>query len=193
MYIELSGTHAHNMLLSVNLPIDDSKYKKIGEDVLDAEDVNESVSEWLEPYLSDGRDHSDDFAAWYKKNKENAWFDLREDEEGELYAAAGDNEGIKFLDCIDFFTVDYVGFEINVEVSSKDYYVFGFWIDPDGGILRASDEERGFGFYDDLENSHEYYSKQEYTLKSALDDLIAHSDDYQNSDNEEEDEEDEDE
>lgn len=33
MYIELSGTHASNMLLRVNLPIDDSKYKKIGEDV----------------------------------------------------------------------------------------------------------------------------------------------------------------
>ena len=181
------------MLLSVNLPIDDSKYKKIGEDVLDAEDVNESVSEWFEPYLSDGSDHSDDFAAWYKENKENAWFDLREDEEGELYAAAGDNEGIKFLDRIDFFTIDYNGFEINVEGSSKDDYTLGFWIDPDGGILRASDEERGFGFYDDLKNSHKYYSKQEYTLKSALEVPIAHSDDYQNSDNEEEDEEEEDE
>ena len=166
------------MLLRVNLPIDDSKYKKIGEDVLDVEDVNESVSEWLEPYLSDGSDHSDDFAAWYKENKENAWFDLREDEEGKLYAAAGDNEGIKFLDCIDFFTIDYLGFEINVEGFSKDDYALGFWIDPDGGILRASDEERGFGAYDDLENSHKYYSKKEYTFKSALDDLIAHSDDY---------------
>lgn len=186
MYIELSGTHAPNMLLSINLPIDVRKYKKIGEDVLDAEDVNESVSKWLEPYLSDGRNHSNGFAAWYKENKENAWFDLREDEEGIFYAAAGDNEGIKFLDLIDFFTVDYYGFEINVEGFSKDDYVFGFWIDPDGGILRASDEERGFDFYDDLENSHEYYSKHEYTLKSALDDLIAHSDDYQNPDNEEE-------
>lgn len=186
MYIELSGTHAPNMLLSVILPVDDSKYKKIGEDVLDAEDVNESVSEWLEPYIAAGSDHSDDFAAWYKENEENAWFDLREDEEGVFYAAAGDNDGIKFLDRIDFFTVDYNGFEINVEGFSKDDYVFGFWIDPDGGILRASDEERGFGFYDDLENSHEYYSKQEYTLKSALDDLINHSDDYQNPDNEEE-------
>lgn len=188
MYIELSGTHAHNMLLSVNLPLDDSKYKKIGEDVLNAEDVNESVLKWLEPYLSDGRDHSDDFVAWYKENEENAWFDLREDEEGVFYAAAGDNDGIKFLDRIDFFSVDYNGFEINVEGFSKDNYVFGFWIDPDGGILRASDEERDFVFYDGLKNSHEYYSKQEYTLKSALDNLIAHSDDYQNPDNEEEEE-----
>ena len=174
------------MLLRVNLPIDDSKYKKIGEDVFDVEDVNESVSDWFEPYLSDDSDHSDDFAAWYKENRENACFDLREDEEGNLYAAAVDNEGIKFLDRIDFFTIDYNGFEINVEESSKDDYVFGFWIDPDGGILRASDEERSFDFYDDLENSHRYYSKHEYTLKSALDDLIAHSDDYQNPDNDEE-------
>lgn len=188
MYIELSGTHAHNLLLSVNLPIDDSKYKKIGEDVLDAEDVNESVSEWFEPYLSDGRNHSDDFAAWYKANEENTWFDLREDEKGVFYAAAGDTEGIKFLDLIDSFTIDYYGFEINVEGFCMDSYTFGFWIDPDGGILRASDEERGFTFYDDLENSNEFYSKQEYTFKSALDDLIAHSDDYQNPDNEEEEE-----
>lgn len=191
MYIELSGTHASNMLLRVNLPIDDSKYKKIGEDVLDAEDVNESVSEWFVPYLSDGRNHSDDFAAWYKKNEENTWFDLREDEEGVFYAATGDTEGIKFLDRIDFFTIDYNGFEINVEGFSKDDYTLGFWIDSDGGILRASDEERAFDFYDDLEDSHEYYSKQEYTLKSALDNLIAHSGDYQNSDNEDEDMEEE--
>lgn len=189
MYIELSGTHAYNMSLSVKLPIDDSKYKKIGEDVLDAEDVNDSVSKWFEPYLSDASHHSDDFAAWYKGNEENAWFDLREDDEGVFYAAAGDNGGIKFLDRIDFFTIDYNGFEINIEGLSKDYYAFGFWIGPDGGILRASDEERGFGFYDDLDNSQKNYSKQEYTLKSALDDLIAHSDDYQNPDNEEKNEE----
>ena len=188
MYIELSGTHAHNLLLSVNLPIDDSKYKKIGEDVFDAEDVNKSVLKWLEPYLSDGRDHSDDFAAWYKKNEENAWFDLREDEEGIFYAAAGDNEGIKFLDRIDFFTVDYYGFEINVEGFSKDDYFFSFWIDPDGGILQASDEERGFCFYDDLNNDEACYSRKEYSFKAALDDLVAHSDDYQNPDNEEEEE-----
>ena len=189
MYIKLSGTHTSNMLLSVNLPIDDSKYKKIGEDVLDAEDVNESVFEWLEPYLSNGHDHSDDFAAWYKKNEGNAWFDLREDEEGTLYAAAGDNDGIKFLDRIDFFTVDYYGFEINVEGFSKDNYIFGFWIDPDGGILRASDEERGFFSYDDLNNDCAYYPREEYSFKEALDDLIDHSDDYQNLDNEEENEE----
>lgn len=186
MYIELSGTHKPNMLLRVHLPIDDSKYKKIGEDVLDAEDVNESVLKWLEPYLSDGCDHSDDFAAWYKKNKENAWFDLREDEEGVFYAAAGDNDGIKFLDLIDFFTVDYNGFEINVEGFSKDDYFFSFWIDPDGGILRASDEERGFGCYDDLNNDDVCYSRKEYSFKAALGDLVAHSDDYQNPDNEEE-------
>lgn len=189
MYIELSGTHTYNMLLIAKLPIDDSKYKKIGEDVFDAEDVNESVSKWFEPYLSGGRYHSDDFAAWYKENEENAWFDLREDEEGTLYAAAGDNDGIKFLDCIDFFTVDYYGFEINVEGSSKDNYIFGFWIDPDGGILRASDEERGFFFSDDLNNDDAYYPRKEYSFKAALDDLIAHSDDYQNPDNEEENEE----
>lgn len=191
MYIELSGTHTPNLLLIVKLPIDDSKYKKIGKDVLDAEDVNESVSEWFEPYLSGGSRHSDDFAAWYKENEENAWFDLREDEEGDFYAAAGDNDCIKFLDLIDFFTVDYYGFEINVEGFSKDKYFFGFWIDPDGGILRASDEERGFFFYDDLNNDDVSYPRKEYSFKAALDDLIAHSDDYQNPDNEDEEEEEE--
>lgn len=189
MYIELSGTHEPNMLLRVHLPIDDSKYKKIGEDVLNAEDLNESVYDWLEPYLSDYRNLSDDFVSWYKKNEEDAWFDLREDEEGVLYAATGDTEGIKFLDQIDFFTIDYNGFEINIEGFSKDSYTFGFFIDPDGGILRACDEEHSFWFYDELECLHEYYSKQEYTLKSALDDLVAHSDDYQNEEEDEEDEE----
>ena len=63
MYIELSGTHEPNMLLRVHLPIDDSKYKKIGEDVLNAEDLNESVYDWLKPYLSDYRNLSDDFVS----------------------------------------------------------------------------------------------------------------------------------
>nr|DAI88999.1 MAG TPA: hypothetical protein [Caudoviricetes sp.] len=126
-------------------------------------------------------------AKWYKDHEKEAWYDLREDEEGILYIAVGDNDGLKFIGYIDHITVDYEGYEINIYGGwSKDNYIFGFWIDPDGGILRASDEERGSRFYDDLENSHEYYSKQEYTLKSALDDLIAHSDDYQNPDNEEE-------
>ena len=189
MYIKLSGSHTPHLLLSVILPIDDSKYKKIGEDVLDAEDVNESVFEWLKPYLSGGSRHSGDFAAWYKENEENAWFDLREDEEGDFYAAAGDNDYIKFLDRIDFFTVDYYGFEINVVGFSKDKYFFSFWIDPDGGILRASDEERGFCFYDDLNNDDVSYPRKEYSFRAALDDIIAHSDDYQNPNNEEENEE----
>lgn len=177
------------MLLRVHLPIDDSKYKKIGEDVLNAEDLNESVYDWLKPYLSDYRNLSDDFVSWYKKNEEDAWFDLREDEEGVLQAATGDTEGIKFLDQIDFFTIDYNGFEINIEGFSKDDYFLGFWIDPDGGILRASDEERGFGFYDDLNNDDVCYPRKEYSFKAALDDLIAHSDDYQNEEEDEEDEE----
>ena len=189
MYIELSGTHEPKKLLRVHLPIDDSKYKKIGEDVLNAEDLNESVYDWLKPYLSYYRNLSDDFVSWYKKNEEDAWFDLREDEEGVLYAATGDTEGIKFLDKIDLFTIDYNGFEINIEGFSKDSYTFCFFIDPDGGILRACDEEHSFWFYDELEYLHKYYSKQEYTLKSALDDLIAHSDDYQNEEEDEEDEE----
>lgn len=115
---------------------------------------------------------------------------MREDEEGNLYVAVGDNDGLKFIGRIDHVTVDYEGFEINIYGGwSKDDYIFGFSIDPDGGILRASDDERGFDFYDDLESNEAYYPKKDYTLKSAIDDLISNSDKYQNTCEEEDEEE----
>lgn len=47
-------------------------------------------------------------------------------------------------------------------------------------------------FYDDLENDEADYPRKDFNFKAALDDLVAHSDDYQNS-NEDEDEEEEEE
>ena len=182
MNIDLYGSYDPNELLSVNLPLDNNKYDKICKG-LDAVFVSESVYDWFK-YGSAFSDNND-FAAWYDKNYDNAWFDLLEDEEGFFYAAVGDNEGIKFLESIDYLTIDYYGYEINIERSFKGNYVLGFWIDPDGGILRASDEGYSRAFYESLHDSERCYSKQEYTLKSALDDLIAHSDEYQNEDCEE--------
>ena len=179
MNIIISGTHHSSDLLSVNLPIDNNKYHKICEG-LDAEAVNDGVYDWFEPFLS-----YSGLKAWFDKNYDSAWFDILEDEEDFFYAAAGDNEGIKFLESFDFFTIEYDGYEINIERSFKGNYVLGFFIDPDGGILLASDEERGAAFYESLHDSEKCYSKQEYTLKSALDDLIAHSDEYQNPECEE--------
>lgn len=126
-------------------------------------------------------------AKFYKNHEEEAWYDLREDEKGILYIAVGDNDGLKFIGYIDHITVEYDGYEINIYGGwDKDNYIFGFCIDPNGGILRASDDERSFDFYDDLESVEEYYPKKDFSLKAAFDDLIAHSDDYQNSEKEEE-------
>lgn len=85
-----------------------------------------------------------------KKNEDKAWYDLREGENGGLYIVAGDSEGIKFISVVDFLALDYKGYEINVYSWGNDSYSFGFWIDPEGGILRASDDERSYFFYDDL-------------------------------------------
>lgn len=190
MFIRVEGSHCAKLLKDVNLPTDNTQYKKLGEGFLDEEVVNDRVYDWVKPYLNSYSSfYFDAFAKWYNSNEETAWFDLREDEEGTFYAAAGDNEGIKFLDRIEFFTIDYNGFEINVEGYGKDNYFFSFWIDPDGGILRASDEECGFFFYDDLEKDEADYPRKDYTLKSAIDDLISNSDKYQNACEEEDDEE----
>lgn len=187
MYIRIVGVHCEELLLEANLPIVDDKYIKFGKDFFNEEDVNDSVFDYFKYYLNDFQNYSYSFIQWYKKNKESAWFDLRIDDEGKLYAAAGDTEGIKFLDPInDYITIDYCGFEINIEPCYKYKYVFSFSIDPDGGILRASDEERGFFFYDDLNSASESYPMVAYSLKSALDDLVSHSDDYRNMEEDEE-------
>ena len=183
-----------NCLLSVKLPIDDPKYKKFGKDlfddygIFDGCDINDDVFQYFNYY----RFHSEDFTAWYQTNEKKAWFDLRLGEDGKIYAVAGDSEGIKFLNEVAYITFDYLYHEINFMGSKKDSYFFSFWIDPDGGILKASNYERSFDFYDDLNNDDAYYSMKEYSFKAALDDLVAHSDDYQNP-IEEEDEEDEEE
>lgn len=176
-----------NCLLSVKLPFDDPKYSKFGKDFFDDEYLNDEVFKYFNYY----RFHSDVFATWYQQNEEKAWFDLRLGEDGKIYAVAGDSEGIKFLNEIAYITLDYFDHEINFDGGNKDSYVFSFWIDQDGGILKATDCSRSFDFYDDLNNDFAYYSMKEYSFKAALDDLIDHSDDYQNPDNEEEDTEEE--
>ena len=172
-------------LLSVNLPLDDPKYLKFGKDFFDDEYINDEVFKYFNYYMS----NADNFAAWYQQNEEKTWFDLRLGEDGKIYAAAGDSAGIKFLNEVAYITLDYFDHEINFNGGEKDSYWFSFWIDPDGGILKATDCSRSYDFYDDLNNDEAYYSMKEYSFKDALDDLIAHSDDYQNPDNEEEDEE----
>ena len=108
-----------------------------------------------------------------------------------MYAVAGDSEGIKFLNEVAYITLDYFDHEINFDGGEKDSYWFSFWIDPDGGILKAADCSRSFDFYDELNNDDAYYSMKEYSFKAALDDLITHSDDYQNPIEDEDDEDDE--
>lgn len=174
-------------LLSVKKSFDDSKYSKFGKDFFDDEYINDEVFKYFDYF----RFYSDDFTAWYKQNEEKAWFNLRLGEDGKIYAVAGDSEGIKFLNEVSYITLDYLDHEINFDGGEKDSYWFSFWIDPDGGILKASDYERSFDFYDDLNNDDAYYPIKEYSFKEALDDLVAHSDDYQNSNEDEEDEEDE--
>jgi hypothetical protein len=181
-----------NCLLSVKLSVDDPKYSKFGKDFFDDDYINDEVLKYFDYY----RFYSEIFAAWYQVNEKEAWFDLRLGDDGKMYAVAGDSEGIKFLNEVAYITLDYPedypDHEINFMGSKNDSYWFSFWIDPDGGILKAADCSRSFDFYDDLNNDDAYYSIKEYSFKAALDDLVAHSDDYQNI-NEDEDEEEEDE
>lgn len=175
----------HNLqcLLSVRLPLDDPKYAKFGKDFFDEDWINDKVLVYFDYFMY----YSDDFAAWYQQNKEKAWFDLRLGEDGKIYAVAGDSEGIKFLNEISYIALDYRDYEISFMGAEKDSYWFNFRIDPDGGILKSPDIFRSFNEYDDLNDDDAYYSMKEYSFKAALDDLIDHSDDYQNPDNEEED------
>lgn len=174
----------HNLqcLLSVRLPLDDPKYSKFGKDFFDKDWINDKVLAYFDYF----RYYSEDFAAWYKSNEEKAWFDLRLGEDGKIYAVAGDSEGIKFLNEISYIALDYRDYEISFMGAKKDIYWFNFRIDPDGGILKSPDIWRSFNEYDDLNFDDAYYAMKEYSFKDALDDLIAHSDDYQNPDNEEE-------
>lgn len=177
-------------LKNVNNSPDKTEYKKFGEDFFDSEMLDSR----LYYYLMSSFKYDGEVSTWYKNHKDEVWSDLREDEEGLLYVAVGDNAGLKFVGYIDYVTVDYDDFEINIYGGwRKDYYIFDFWIDPDGGILRASEYERGSDFYKDLESDEAYYPKKDYTLKSAIDDLISNSDKYQNTCEEEDEEEDEEE
>lgn len=185
----IEGQDNLKCLLSVKLPVDDPKYSKFGKDFFDDEDINDEVFKYFDRYFMS---LSDEFTAWYQQNEGKTWFDLRLGDDGKMYAVAGDSEGIKFLNEVIYITLDYLDYEINFNGGEKGSYWFDFWIDPDGGILKAADHCRSFDFYDDLNHDEAYYSMKEYSFKKALDDLIAHSDDYQNS-NEDEDEDDEEE
>lgn len=184
----IEGQNNLKCLLSVKKPVDDPKYSKFGKDFFDDEYINDEVFKYFDRYYMS---LSDEFTAWYQQNKEKAWFDLRLGDDGKMYAVAGDSEGIKFLNEVIYITLDYLDHEINFMGSKKGSYWLNFWIDSDGGILKAAYHWRSFDFYDDLNYDDAYYSIKEYSFKAALDDLIAHSDDYQNPDNEDEEEEEE--
>lgn len=179
----------HNLkcLLSVRLPFDVPKYSKFGKDFFDDDFIHDKVLQYFDYF----RFYSDDFAAWYKQNEEKTWFDLRLGEDGKIYAVAGDSEGIKFLNEVSYIALDYRDYEISFMGSKNGCYWFDFRIDPDGGILKSPCLWNTFDYFDDLNFDSAYYSMKEYSFKAALDDLVAHSDDYQNpiEDEEEEDEE----
>ena len=188
MYITMHGHYAPKFCLyRVNLPSDCPQYVKFEKDAFDNSDVSDSLFDFFKYYLDDYRYRSDEFIAWYKLNKEKSWFDLRIGEKGQLYAVAGDAEGVKFVNQINYITIEYLGYELNFCDLEKGNYNFHFWIDPDGGILRDYNHNVPDAT-DELEYADARYSMKEYTFRSALDDLIAHSDEYQNSDSEEDEE-----
>lgn len=184
MRITIDG--GHNKLSVVNIPLCNDKYTKFGEGFFDSENLESSdtlediVRERFESF-SVHENGWKEFSEWKKRNEDEAWYDLREGENEGLYIVAGDSDGIKFVSKVDFLSLDYEGHEINVYSWGKDSYSFGFWIDPEGGILRASDDERSYFFYDDLENDEADYPRKDFSFKAAINDLIANSDKYQNS------------
>lgn len=189
MRITIEG--GHNILSVANIPLCDTKYTKFGEGFFDSEALegSDTLEDIIREYFESFSIHEngrEEFSEWKKKNEDEAWYDLREGEDGGIYIVAGDSEGIKFVSKVDFLQLDYEGHEINVYNWDKDSYSFGFWIDPKGGILRASDDERRCFFYDDLENDEADYLRKDFSFKSAIDDLVANSDKYQNSCEEEE-------
>lgn len=188
MRITING--GHNILSCVNIPLCDTKYTKFGEGFLNSEALDGSdtlediVRERFESFSS--RENGwKEFSEWKKKNEDKAWYDLREGEKEGLFIIAGDSEGIKFVSMVDYLTLDYEGYEINVYNWSKNFYYLSFWIDPEGGILRASDEERSYDFYDELESNEVGYPRENFSFRAAIDHLVANSDIYQNSRKEE--------
>lgn len=180
IYIDLNGTLGPNSRLqSVSLPADCPQYAKFEKDAFCNSDVTDKTFDFFKYYLEDYRYRSDEFIAWYKLNKEKPWFDVRIGEDKSFYAVTGDAEGIKFVTKIDFITITYRGYELDFCDLEKDNYNFHFWIDPDGGILRDYNHNVPDAT-DELEYADARYSMKEYTFRSALDDLIAHSDEYQN-------------
>lgn len=188
MRIEIGGSHYE--ISSVNIPLCNTKFTKFGEDFFDSETLEDVVRERFESF-STSKDNRgwEQFFVWKMKNEDKAWYDLRENESGSICIVAGDSDNIKFVSIVDYLTLDYEGHEINVYGWRKDYYSFSFFIDPKGGILRASDEERSCLFYDELVSDDAEYSKENFSFKAAIDDLVASSDKYQNSSEEEEKEE----
>ncbi len=183
MRITIDG--GHNILSYVNIPLFDAKYTKFGEgffnsEALEGSDTLEDIVRERFESFSSRENGWKEFSEWKMKNESEAWYDLREGENGGLYIVAGDSESIRFISNVDYLTLDYEGYEINVYSWGKDSYSFGFWIDPEGGILRASDYERSYFFYDDLENDEANYPRKDFSFKAAIDDLVANSDKYQN-------------
>lgn len=177
MGITINGVYQN--VFSVNAPLCDTEYTKFGEDFFDSEIVKDTARDCFNSFSvsSDGRTK---FSEWKKKKEDEVWYDLREGKKGNFYIVAGDSEGIKFARMADFLTLDYKGYEINVYSWSRNFYYFSFWIDPEGGILRSSDDERSFDFYDELKSDEVGYPREDFSFKSAIDNLVANSDKYQN-------------
>lgn len=183
MFVEFHGLIDAD-LSCVCFPLDNIKFKKFGDGFFDRDVINKCAFDHLVPYLKDFRFQSYKFLIWQRKHKDEAWYDLLEDEDGNLFVAAGISKEIRFIEMIHYLTIEYKGYEINA-YGLKDEFFFSFWIDPEGGILKASDDERAYDFYDQLEYDEVSYSKKDYTFQSAIDNLISNCDKYQNSCNEE--------
>lgn len=177
MRIRINGVYEN--VFSENTPLCDTEYAKFGEDFFDSEIVKDAARDSFNSF-SVSSDERKKFSEWKKKNEDEVWYDLREGKKGNFYIVAGDSEGIKFARMIDFLTLDYEGHEINVYNWGKNFYYFSFWINPEGGILRSSDDERSFNFYDELKNDEVGYPREDFSFKAAIDNLVANSDKYQN-------------
>ena len=122
MRITIDG--GHNILHVVNIPLCDTKYTKFGEGFFDSEALEGSdtlediIRERFESFSihENGRT---EFSEWKKKNEDEAWYDLREGEDGGIYIVAGDSEGIKFVSMVDFLQLDYEGHEYNTTVATE--------------------------------------------------------------------------
>lgn len=91
--LEIDEIAGFNELKSVNSSPDKTEYKKFGEDLFDSEILEDR----LYYYLWSSFKYDGEVSKWYKNHEDEAWYDLREDEEGILYIAVGDNDGLKFI------------------------------------------------------------------------------------------------